>query len=214
MAPSPRRSCVSCRTVKSREELVRVYALPGGTMGVDLGGGVGRGAYVCPRRSCLAHAAAGDEFGRRLKVQLAPIQVETLEGLIRERVSRQVISLLGLARRARRVVSGSDAVRTAVKRHKARLILTAVDASASSVGKIRALAAAAGADCHQILTQEALGAALGGAPRSCVVVTDSQFARAVLSALERVPGETEPREHLEDGASGPTGRMGTGDVWR
>lgn len=166
---------------------------------MDLGGGVGRGAYICPRRSCLEQAATRGEFARRLKVTLAPISVETLEGLIRERVSRKVVSLLGLARRARGVVSGTDAVRSALNRHTARLILVADDASANSVPKILALAAAGGATSVQVLGKEELGAAVGGAPRSCVAVIDPQFADAIKSVLAMIPMESGAGEGPEVG---------------
>ncbi|MGH7412022.1 MAG: DUF448 domain-containing protein [Candidatus Methylomirabilis sp.] len=199
MASHPLRSCVSCRAVRSRTELVRVHAAPGGALAVDLGGGVGRGAYICPRRSCLEQAATRGEFARRLKVTLAPISVETLEGLIRERVSRKVVSLLGLARRARGVVSGTDAVRSALNRHTARLILVADDASANSVPKILALAAAGGATSVQVLGKEELGAAVGGAPRSCVAVIDPQFADAIKSVLAMIPMESGAGEGPEVG---------------
>ena len=208
MTSLPLRSCVSCRAVRSRAELVRVHAAPGGGLGVDLGGGVGRGAYLCPRRSCLEQAATRGELARRLKVTLAPVSVETLEGLIRDRASRKVVSLLGLARRARRVVSGADAVKSAAKRQMARLILTAIDASASSVGKTRAVAAAGGATCHQVLGMEELGAAVGGAPRSCVAVTDPRFAEAIMSVLAMIPKATGAGETQEDEAIGSTRTSG------
>ena len=209
MVAHPLRSCVSCRAVRSRAELVRVHAAPGGGLGVDLGGGVGRGAYLCPQRSCLEQAAARGELARRLKVRLAPVSVETLEELIRDRASRKVVSLLGFARRARRVVSGADAVKSAVQRQMARLVLTAIDASASSVAKTRAVAAAGGATCRQVLDEEKLGAAVGGAPRSCVAVTDPRFAEAIVSVLAMVQKATGAAEAQEDGAIDLPGRVET-----
>ena len=187
MLSSPRRSCVACRTVRPKSKLVRVHLAPGGGLGVDLGGGSGRGAYVCPRRPCLEQALKRGEFARCLKAAVAPMEVEALEGLIRERASRKVVSLLGLARRARKVVSGAEAVESAVKRRAARLVLTAADASASSVAKLQALAERAGAACHPGLSMEEIGAAVGGAPRACVAVTDPRFAEAVMSVLAKIP---------------------------
>jgi ribosomal protein L7Ae-like RNA K-turn-binding protein len=125
---------------------------------------------------------------------LAPMTVEALEGLIRERVSRKVAALLGLARRARKVASGTEAVESAVKRHSAQLILSAADASVNSVEKLRSLAAQIGVTWKQALDKEELGAALGGAPRACVAVTDPHFAGAVLSVLEKIPMEMDTRE--------------------
>ena len=121
---------------------------------MDLGGGSGRGLYVCPCRVCLEQAVKRNEFARCLKVTLAPMTVEDLEELIRERVSRKVAALLGLARRARKVVSGAEAVESAMKRHSAQLILSAADASASSVSKLRSLAAQVGVIWMQGLGKE------------------------------------------------------------
>lgn len=171
-----------------------MHLVPGGRLGVDLGGGSGRGAYVCPRHVCLDQAVKRGEFARCLKVTLAPMTVEALEGLIRERVSRKVAALLGLARRARKVASGTEAVESALKHHSARLILSAADASANSVAKLRSLAAQVGVTWMQALGKEELGAALGGAPRACVAVTDPHFAGAVMSVLEKIPVEMEIRE--------------------
>lgn len=161
---------------------------------MDLDGGSGRGAYVCPRHVCLEQAVKRGEFTRCLKVTLTPMTVEALEGLIRERASRKVVALLGLARRARKVASGAEAVESAVKRHSARLILSAADASANSVAKLRTLAAHIGVTWMQAMGKEELGAALGGAPRACVAVTDSHFAEAVMSVLKKIPVEMDTRE--------------------
>ena len=161
---------------------------------MDLGGGAGRGVYVCPLHICLEQAVKRDEFARCLKVTLEPMTVQALEGLIRERVLRKVAALLGLARRARKVASGTEAVDSAVKRQTARLILSAVDASANSVSKLRTMAAEVGIAWMQAMGKEELGVALGGAPRACVAVTDPCFAGAVMSVLEKIPVEMETRE--------------------
>lgn len=187
MISQPFRSCVACRTSRPKRELVRVYRIPGGRLGVDLGGGSGRGAYVCPHHLCLEQAVKRGEFVRCLKVALAPMAVETLEGLIQECVSRKVTALLGLARRARKVASGAEAVESAVKRRSARLILSATDASANSVAKLRTLAAEVNIAWMRVMGKEELGAALGGAPRACIAVTDPNFAGAVMAVLKKMP---------------------------
>jgi len=214
VASAPLRLCIGCRTVRPKAELVRVHAGPGGAAAVDLGGGSGRGAYVCSRRSCLEQAVRRDEFSRRLKVDFAPIGVMALQELIQKRVYRKVVSLLGLARRARKVVSGSEAVESAVKRRSARLILTAADASERSVATIRALAARAGVACHTCLAMDELGAAVGGGPRSSVAVTDPHIAEAVLSVLAKVQAETEAGGDAQLEAIDPLGRADSLTVWR
>ena len=190
-----------------------MHLVPGGRLGVDLGGGSGRGAYVCPRHLCLEQAVKRGEFARCLKVTLAPMTVEDLEELIRERVSRKVAALLGLARRARKVVSGAEAVESAMKRHSAQLILSAADASANSVSKLRTLAKEVGIVWMQALGKEELGAALGGAPRVCVAVTDPCFAGAVMSVLKKIPVEMEARERPHGQAADLGGRAEPRKIW-
>ncbi|MBZ0170003.1 putative ribosomal protein YlxQ [Candidatus Methylomirabilis lanthanidiphila] len=194
MAAGPFRLCVGCRTSQPKKGLIRVYSVADGRLGVDLGGGVGRGAYVCPRRVCLEQAVKRGELARCLKVTRTPVTAMALEELIRDGVLRKVAALLGLARRARKVASGAEAVDSAVKRHSARLILSAIDASASSVEKLRNVAVQAGITWVQGMGKEALGAALGTAPRTCVAVTDPFFAGAIISALDKIPVEKEAGE--------------------
>jgi ribosomal protein L7Ae-like RNA K-turn-binding protein len=147
-------------------------------------------------------------------VDFAPIGVTALQELIQKRVYRKVVSLLGLARRARKVVSGSEAVESAVKRRSARLILTAADASERSAATIRALAARAGVACHTCLAMDELGAAVGGGPRSSVAVTDPHIAEAVLSVLAIVQAETEAGGDAQLEAIDPLGRADSLTVWR
>ena len=64
----PGRTCVGCRAVKEKRELVRLAASDG-TLVVD-GKGVlpGRGAYICPDPVCLKSAyGKKDSFSRALK---------------------------------------------------------------------------------------------------------------------------------------------------
>jgi predicted RNA-binding protein YlxR (DUF448 family) len=213
----PFRSCVACRISRPKSKLVRVHLLPGGRLDVDLGGGSGRGAYVCPRHGCLEQAVKRGEFARCLKVTIEPMTVEALEGLIRERVSRKVAALLGLARRARKIASGAEAVDAALRRHSARLILSAADASADSVAKVRSLAQKSGIAWMQAMGKEELGVALGTAPRSSIAVTDPHFAGAVMSVLDKIPVETEARETAWSdrrvGAERSLGRCGGDPAW-
>lgn len=53
----PLRKCTGCGEMKPKKELVRVVKSPAGAVSLDLTGRApGRGAYVCPRRECLAAA--------------------------------------------------------------------------------------------------------------------------------------------------------------
>ncbi|HXG14864.1 MAG TPA: YlxR family protein [Calidithermus sp.] len=52
---TPRRTCLGCRQVRPKAELVRLVRRPDGTVRVDPRG-PGRGAYVCPEEACIRQA--------------------------------------------------------------------------------------------------------------------------------------------------------------
>jgi predicted RNA-binding protein YlxR (DUF448 family) len=53
----PQRSCVACRQVRSKRELIRVVRSPDGSVYVDeTGKAHGRGAYLCRDRACWERA--------------------------------------------------------------------------------------------------------------------------------------------------------------
>lgn len=53
----PMRMCVGCREMFPKKELIRVVCSPAGEVKVDkVGKAPGRGAYVCPKQSCLERA--------------------------------------------------------------------------------------------------------------------------------------------------------------
>ncbi len=51
--PKPERTCVTCRQVKKKHELVRLVRTADGTVEIDISGKKnGRGAYLCRLREC------------------------------------------------------------------------------------------------------------------------------------------------------------------
>jgi predicted RNA-binding protein YlxR (DUF448 family) len=74
----PQRTCVACRQVKSKRELVRVVRAPDGKICVDESGKLhGRGAYLCRDRACWekgigqAGQARKSPLAHSLKVDLS-----------------------------------------------------------------------------------------------------------------------------------------------
>lgn len=64
----PQRTCVGCRTVRPKRELVRVVRTPDKEVTVDpTGKTAGRGAYVCPDKGCLESAYKGKRLERALQ---------------------------------------------------------------------------------------------------------------------------------------------------
>ena len=78
----PSRSCVACRTVRPKRELLRVVRAPDGHVAIDESGRApGRGAYVCRDGACLQRAVARGALGRALATRL-PADVQSALGAV------------------------------------------------------------------------------------------------------------------------------------
>lgn len=63
----PQRTCVGCRQVKDKNQLIRIVRRPTGEIELDPTGRVsGRGAYICPHADCLRIALKGQRLDRAL----------------------------------------------------------------------------------------------------------------------------------------------------
>ena len=95
----------------------------------------------------------------------------------------EALRLLGLARRAGAVVSGTEAVRGAVRQGEARLILMAADASDGQLDKVRRTMMNRPIPRATLGDRAILGTAVGRAPVSVVAVTGASFAKQVQRLL-------------------------------
>lgn len=71
----PQRTCVGCRQVKPKRELMRIVRTPAGEVMLDpTGKAAGRGAYVCKISSCMKAALEHNRLDQALEVSLTPEQ--------------------------------------------------------------------------------------------------------------------------------------------
>ena len=76
----PQRTCVACREVKDKRELIRVVRTPSGQIILDpTGKANGRGAYLCRTGSCLEKGLQKGGLARALKVTLSREEVQALQ---------------------------------------------------------------------------------------------------------------------------------------
>jgi len=67
----PQRTCVGCRTVLAKRQLLRLVRTAEGTLALDPSGkAAGRGAYLHDRRSCWDTALSGPALERALRINL------------------------------------------------------------------------------------------------------------------------------------------------
>ncbi|MFZ5597900.1 MAG: L7Ae/L30e/S12e/Gadd45 family ribosomal protein [Bacillota bacterium] len=99
--------------------------------------------------------------------------------------SDRVLNMIGLARKAGKVESGDAAVRDSLKRGRARLLVLAGDAADRTKKEFTFLAGDAGIPLIIYGTKVELGIILSKPSRSVVSVTDDNFARGIVGALEK-----------------------------
>jgi uncharacterized protein len=69
----PQRTCIACKQVRPKRELIRVVRSPDGHIALDpTSKKSGRGAYVCARRSCWDIALKKGKLEREFETTLVP----------------------------------------------------------------------------------------------------------------------------------------------
>ncbi|MCM2358124.1 MAG: DUF448 domain-containing protein [Geobacteraceae bacterium] len=182
----PQRSCLSCRTVKEKKDLLRFVLAPDRTLVPDLQAKLpGRGAYTCPKKSCLREAAAKKQFARSFRGEVRSGTPDELVSLVAARMEERIAAYLALANKAGKVASGGDTVAELLTRRTPGIICIAADISPDIGEKVAYQAARAGVEYFTLFDKERLGALLGKALRSVVAVERGGFSETIRKELER-----------------------------
>ena len=76
---TPERTCIACRKVHPKRELVRLVATPEGEVAIDRTGRLpGRGAYLCPSPVCWEAALKSRRLAQSLRTALSQENQERL----------------------------------------------------------------------------------------------------------------------------------------
>ncbi len=144
----------------------------------------GRGMWLSPRADVIEAAAKKGVFARAARgpVTLPP----DLLGLLREELTRRVIDLLGLARRAGQAVAGFEKARETVVRGTAGLIMQASDGSADEARRL--LSGAQGLSVVRPLSAARLATAFGRDHVVHVAVLPGRLAERLETESARLAG--------------------------
>ena len=81
----PMRKCVGCQEMKSKKEMIRIIKTAEDAFLLDATGKKnGRGAYICPSRTCLEQAVKSKGLERSFKQAIPPEVYERLEKEVNE----------------------------------------------------------------------------------------------------------------------------------
>ena len=100
----------------------------------------------------------------------------------------KVFSMIGLATRARKVVSGEFSTEKSVKSGRGFLVLVADDASQNTKKKFQNMCDFYEVPIYFIADKEELGKFCGKEFRASLAVQDENFAKAIMKALEKESG--------------------------
>jgi len=79
----PYRTCIGCKQVKPKRDLLRIIRTPEGKIEVDkTGKKSGRGAYLCYNVECFKEALKKNGILKALKVDLSQDKIKEIENVI------------------------------------------------------------------------------------------------------------------------------------
>jgi len=182
----PLRSCLGCREVRPKDELLRFVLDPEGTLFPDIAKKLpGRGAYTCFSRSCLEAASRRKQFNRSFKGEIRLLPETELISLIITILEEKISSLLSLANKAGKAVSGSDKVMDTLRKGEAAILIMACDISSDSKAKFLGLAERVGVETFMFSMKDHLGGPLGKETRTAIAVQRGSFAATLQLDLKR-----------------------------
>ena len=182
----PQRSCLGCREVKPKDDLLRFVLDPERVVFPDIARKLpGRGAYTCYSRSCLTSAISKRQFSRSFKGEVTLLPADELISMITRLQEERITSFISMANKAGKAVSGSDKVMDALRKGTIALLVLAGDISPDSRTRFTAIAAKTGVKVIDFSLKERLGATLGKDIRTAVAVISLPFADALDRELTR-----------------------------
>ena len=98
--------------------------------------------------------------------------------------TNRALSLIGLATKAGRTVSGEFSTEKSVKTGKGYLVIVAGDSSENTKKKFRNMCTFYEVPLYIIADKETLGHAMGKEFRASLAVQDANFAQAIIKVLE------------------------------
>lgn len=85
----PQRTCIGCRSVRGKKELIRIVRTPEGQVVLDsTGKKAGRGTYICPNPECMEKALKGEALAKTLEVEIPPATKEALRDEVKRILER------------------------------------------------------------------------------------------------------------------------------
>ncbi len=181
------RSCLGCRAIKDKSNLIRFIETPDSEVMPDLEGKLpGRGAYTCYNKHCLQTAINQRQFKRSLKHEVLVITAEQMTDHISCQLHHRIIRIIGIANKAGVIYSGNTLINESLHtKKKPGLIIISSDISPSIGDKLIHTVVKHGVPYRSAMSKNEFGHILGKAPRSAIAVMSGNFVTQLIKAIDR-----------------------------
>ena len=183
----PQRSCIACRRVADKKELLRFVLAPDSQVVLDYRQQLpGRGLYTCLNQQCLAQAVKKNGFRRILDSHHGPVSLTQLQTQLQQAFKQRITGLIQMARKSGQLVDGSNQVLDAIKgKTPLSVIVVAADITDNMGRKIENAAYRQQITLTRMYDKASLGQMVGKQERSVVGVKSGALAGSLMSELDR-----------------------------
>lgn len=177
---TPQRTCVGCRKIADRNNLIRIVCSPEGTLIPDLKVKLpGRGAYVCSDVSCIKKAMRKGLLSNALKKPVEINEGKTLEMKIKEALERNIHSFLGILMKGKMIVVGRESIKKSFKRNEVSLLIQSVENQKSAGDR-----SDTNIPVRVHSTRERLGHAVGKGPQPLLAILDERGGKELMRLID------------------------------
>jgi len=187
MKHQPERTCIGCRSLFKKDEVVRLIAGPDGLL-IDYREKLaGRAAYVCPKKECIAKALTKEALGRALRLKVRPPDVETFLSQLTASITEKIKELLAISMKAGKLAAGYSAVHDALEKGRVELLLYARDLSDGTREKL-SVHSRESIRHETLFTRDVFGGILNRELVGVVAILDKGLADALWDQSQRLKG--------------------------
>ena len=181
----PERTCVGCHRARPKGQFVRLVCGPTGQLLLDRQGKLpGRGAYICPQRSCAEQASKGTRLREALRQEVTPYPVDELVCAMASVMKDRALACVRIARKAGRVVSGYTQVSRALVAEPVACLVVAGDTACERLREYEGRCARGQTPWRPFLTKAQLGELTGRGECSAIGILDTRLATHLMFYLE------------------------------
>ncbi len=179
------RTCLASGQSRPKQEMLRFVVGPENQLFPDLDEKLpGRGLWLSAERDMVNTACAKNLFAKRARAQ---VEVDAdLADRTEALLARKCVELIGLARKAGRVVAGYEDVQAELRNKQGGLLLGAADGAEGGRRKIRDLARNLAE--LDVLSGAELGRAIGRERTVHMIIRPGKIADRLLRELSRLAG--------------------------